>query len=136
MFFLFKKQDPFIAWMERINQENQPGPDINAFHFGIFDDGSILYLAGSKRYGKDEEWQEWQSYPPDFLPKEKDFILKNQFGRLYNDNEWKDQLNKVEYLIKEFIKSDKFKNHFISKGKAITLGFNGGDIIWLVKKPV
>jgi len=132
MFNLFKKKkDSVFSWLKRINKAEQPQAEINSFHFGILefeDTGYSLYLTGSSKYGKDEEWYCFS----DFTPKEKYFNLKEQFEKVYSSEEWKDVLYNTEFLIREFVASPEFKKHFISKAEAITLAFDDGDLVRII----
>ncbi len=129
-FNIFKKKekDSIEAWLWRLNQNESIPSEINSYHIGIIETtraGHELYLTGSKTYGKEDEWY----CSVDFTPKEKYFALEKQFRKRYSDNEWQEVLSKVTDLIKAFTLSEKYKEHFLSKAEAITLGFDDGDII-------
>lgn len=130
MFNLFKKKekDSINNWLWRLNANEKIPSEINSYFLGIFDDGSELYLIGSKMYDKDDQDDEWACFN-DFVPKEKGFLLGKQFKKIDNDDDGQKLLSKITDLIKEFTLSEKYDEHFLSKAEAIGLGFNGGDLV-------
>ena len=45
------------------------------------------------------------------------------------DLKWKQVMNKIKSQIKEYVKTEKFKNSSLAKGKVITMSFDDGDLV-------
>ncbi len=120
--------DSFDDWIDKLAKEENPGTDIIAYKFGIFEtpdypSGYSIYLIGAKNY--DSENDDWAVGFGDFKP-------ANAYLGL-PENEFKDQTwEKVQELIEQniirFTKTDKFKKSFLSNSKAIAVGFDDGDL--------
>ena len=111
-------------WIKNICQSESPDNSIIAYNFGLFksEKGYVIYLIGSKAF--DEEDQDW-ACNMDFEPNEKYLLLPDEF----QNQEWKEILNKVERQLKEITKAPTFNATFLSNAKAITTGFDDGDMI-------
>ncbi|MDX5345607.1 MAG: hypothetical protein LPK19_00025, partial [Hymenobacteraceae bacterium] len=104
-----------------------PGKSIVAFNFGLFEDeeegGYAMYLLGSKNY--DENDDSWAS-EEDYAPEENYFPLNSdEFFKL--DGE--EVQEKVVTIISRFVRSDAFNNSFLRNAKAITTGFDDGELV-------
>lgn len=62
-----------------------------------------------------------------------DYTPKNTYLGLpekeFKGKEWEEVQDLIEKKIKEFIKTDDFKNSFLGSAKVIAVGFDGGDLI-------
>jgi hypothetical protein len=119
----FKEQ--FNDWMTRLTKTEKPSTDIIAFNFGLFEteNGYTIYVIGAKTF--DEEDADWAS--------EVDFEPKDKYLEINPDEtkglEWNEVLEKAKVTIEQFVTSDKFENSFMRSAKAITTGFDDGDLL-------
>jgi len=115
----------FQDWLQSICITEKPHKSIIAYNVGIFEsvDGYMVYLIGSKEF--DEEDSDWATNE-DFIPKNKYYRLPKQE---FKDMKWDEVQTKIEQMLKDFINSDTFKRSFFSEAKAITTGFDDGDLI-------
>ena len=111
-------------WLFDLCDTESPDKSIIAFNFGLFEseDGYTIYLIGSKEF--DEDDPDWATNI-DFEPEEKYFPLATED---YNHLKWEQVLQKIKTQLEDFSKTDKFKSSFFSKAKAITTGFDDGDL--------
>lgn len=112
-------------WLFRICVTEKPEKSIIAYNFGLFEteNGYTIYLTGSKEYDKnDSDW----ATNNDFEPSITNYPLPSSE---YKSLKWEQVLDKIKSQIKDFTKTDKFKNSFFAKAKAITTGFDDGDLI-------
>jgi hypothetical protein len=114
----------FYEWLSKICETEKPGQSIIAYNFGIFEteEGYTIYLTGSTEF--DEEDSEWATNE-DFTPQSKYFPLSEDFSQL----NWENALKKIELMLKDFVNSETYNHSFFSKAKAITTGFDDGDLI-------
>jgi hypothetical protein len=112
-------------WLFRICDTEKPDKSIIAYNFGLFEtgDGYTIYLIGSKEYDKrDADW----ALNNDFEPEIKNYPLpKNEYKNL----KWEQVLDKIKSQLKAFAKTEKFHHSFFAKAKAITTGFDDGDLV-------
>jgi hypothetical protein len=118
---------PLWNWILDIVKTEIPSQNIIAFHFGIFEikKGYCFYLIGSNDY--DESNEDWVC-KNDFEPRTK--YLNIQFHNANKPN-WKNFLAITEELLSNFIKSAFFTSTFFYQAKAITTGFDDGNLITL-----
>lgn len=116
-----------INWIEKNIQVEKPDSSIAAYNFGLFEspEGYTIYLIGSKEFDADDS--DWATVE-DFTPKNKYYILP---PAEYKDLKWDQAFAKVESIIKGFMKSETYKNSFLAKAKAVTVGFDDGDLVRL-----
>jgi hypothetical protein len=114
----------FLKWTEKINQTERIDSSIVAYNFGLFEStkGYIMYLIGSKSFDKEDE--DWATNV-DFEPKEKYFELGKEFSK---DKDWQEVLKYSEKLIADFVNSNDFRNSIFGNAKAITTGFDDGNL--------
>ena len=114
-------------WIERILETEHPDSSIIAYNFGLFEtpEGYSIYLIGSKDF--DAEDGDWAT-GSDFEPKDKYYPLP---AKDYKNLKWEQALDKVEQSLREFKKSTTYKQSFLAKAKAVTTGFDDGDLIRL-----
>jgi hypothetical protein len=112
-------------WLFKMCDTETPDKSIIAYNFGLFEteNGYTIYLIGSKEYDKDD--QDWATNN-DFEPSLKYYPLPTS---QYKNLEWEKVLERIKYQLKDFTKTEKFKNSFFAKAKAITTGFDDGDLI-------
>ena len=112
-------------WLFHLCDVEHPGKSIIAYNFGIFEteNGYTIYLIGSKEFDKDDS--DWAANN-DFVPKSKYYPLPE---KEYKGLKWEKVLDKVKVHLEDFTKTGKFKNSFFAKAKAITTGFDDGDLV-------
>jgi hypothetical protein len=112
-------------WLLKICDTENPGSSIIAYHFGIFETqiGYTVYLTGSKEFDKDDS--DWV-LNDDFEPVQKYCPLPPDE---YKNLKWEQVLNRIKSQLKDFTKTEKFRKSFFSKAKAITTGFDDGDLV-------
>ena len=118
----------FNKWLTEICKKENPSDAIIAYNFGIFETpqgGYTVYLIGSKEF--DAEDSDWATND-DFFPDMKYFQMpQSEFRNI----KFEIALAKIEGMIKEFMKTETYRKSFFAKAKAITTGFDDGDLIRL-----
>lgn len=119
-----RTKENIIEWLGRMTQKESLDKDIIAFNFGLFEgeNGYMIYLVGSKEF--DDENYDWAANE-DFTPQEKYLPLT---GDEFKDLDWEQALNQVKQLLSEYINSDDFQKSLLKEAKAITTGFDDGDL--------
>lgn len=114
----------FSKWIKKIESTDLPNEKIIAFNFGLFESSEsyIIYLSGSEKYDtEDEDWACDVQYD-----------LKDKYFDLYsadlNNAKWEFILEFSISLIKDFMKTEDYKNSFLSKSEYITTGFDEGNL--------
>ncbi|HEX6429818.1 MAG TPA: hypothetical protein VF008_19125 [Niastella sp.] len=114
----------FNNWLTQICTTEKPEASIIAYNFGLLETGNgyTVYLIGSKLYDKEDT--DWAT-EEDFVPALRYYALSpSDFKQLQFDV----VQNKVKKMIKDFMKTDTYKKSFFAKAKAITIGFDDGDL--------
>jgi hypothetical protein len=114
------------TWLTNICLNEHPDESIIAYNIGIFQtpEGFSLYMIGSQNFdANDSDW----ATEIEFEPEEKYFVLSDDFSNL----DWDQVQYKSIHAIQEFMKMDVFKTSFLAKAKAITIGFDDGDLVRL-----
>lgn len=114
----------FNDWLAQICTTESPDDSIIAFNFGLFEteNGYMVYLVGSSTY--DEEDEDWAT-EEDFVPSIKYFELPpEEFRHLRFDV----VQQKVKAKIEAFMQTDIFKQSFLFRAVAITIGFDDGNL--------
>jgi hypothetical protein len=114
----------FNDWLAQICTTEKPDKSIVAYNFGLFEtsNGYTAYLIGSKTY--DPEETDWAT-EVDFAPTLKYYELPSlNFKHLQFDV----AQSNIKQMIKEFMKSSIYKQSFFMHAKAITIGFDDGDL--------
>lgn len=104
-------------WLTRLAETERPPADILAFHFGLFegDDSCSVYLVGSRDFNDDDE--DWVAND-DWLAKAKALELPaGDPDRITEE---------VAEAIGDFLESG---DSFLHDAKAITVGFDDGDLL-------
>ncbi|MDD2375634.1 MAG: hypothetical protein PHD23_09815 [Eubacteriales bacterium] len=129
MFNLFKKKnskDVFNGWMNQIVSNENPDEEIIAYNIGLIETekGYSAYFMGAKKY--DENDSDWACDFGDYTPKIKYLDLsKTELKKL----PWDEVQNKIIEFSTEFMKTKTYENSFLQKAKAITVGFDDGDLM-------
>ena len=114
----------FNNWLTQICTTEKPAKSIIAYNFGLLEtnNGYTVYLIGSKTY--DAEDTDWAT-EEDFVPALRYYELPpSDFKQLKFDV----AQNRVKQMVKDFMKTDTYKQSFLAKAKAITIGFDDGDL--------
>ncbi|MFL9483369.1 hypothetical protein ACI6Q2_11375 [Chitinophagaceae bacterium LWZ2-11] len=117
----------FQQWLYNICDNENPDKSIIAYNFGIFETetGYSVYLTGSNHFDKnDPDWATNEN----FIPKTKYYSLP---ASDYKDLTWEEILETIRLHLQDFINTEKYKNSFFINAKAITTGFDDGDLIYL-----
>ena len=114
-------------WFFKLSDSEKRDIDVIAYNFSLFETGSCyaIHLVDSIQYEKDggdtarkDEPDTYVNYFP---------LSKNEYEAL----EWKQVLNKIKSQLKEFVKTEKFKNSSFAKVKTMTMRFDDGDLLRL-----
>ena len=119
-------QKQFNEWVKSIIVNKSPGAKIIVYNFGIFQskNGYKLYLAGFENY--EIENDDWAAGLGDFIPENNYFDLPD---KEFTDLDWESVQNKVVELITNLISTNEFESSFLNDSRAITTGFDDGDLI-------
>lgn len=111
-------------WLTTIIETERPESSIIAYNFGLFqmEEGYTIYLTGSKVF--DEDDSDWATNN-DFEPKQKYLELSSEFKK----ENWEVLLQKMSKSVSLFLESKIGLKSFLSDAKAITIGFDDGDLI-------
>lgn len=112
-------------WLFKICETENPDDSIIAYNLGIFesDSGYTVYLTGSKEFDKDDS--DWV-LNDDFEPVQKYCPLPPDE---YQNLKWEQVLNRIKSQLMDFTRTEKFRKSFFSRAKAITTGFDDGDLV-------
>lgn len=111
-------------WITNICLTENPDKKIIAYNFGLFEteEGYTIYLMGSETYNKQND--DWAT-STDFSPQYDTYLLPL---KEYKNIEWDKTLKKITKELKLFTTTSIFKKSFLAKAKAITVGFDDGDL--------
>ena len=112
-------------WIKKLEDYSQPGKDIKALNFGLFesDEGFMIYLTGSKVYDyPNDDWATETDFEPIALYK---YLLLNTDDT--KNLEWDQLLEKVKMALENVIA--KHPNYHLFKNRTVTVGFDDGDLI-------
>jgi hypothetical protein len=128
-FFKMTFDQLFTKWIQKIIRTENPGKELIAYKFGIFEtpdisSGYYIYLIGTKTYSKKND--DWASGMGDYTPRDTYLGLPE---KEFKDKEWEEVQDVIENKIREFIKTDDFKNSFFNSAKVIAVGSDGADLI-------
>jgi hypothetical protein len=113
----------FCAWLERISKKEKPPKSVVAYNIGLFEstNGYSAYLVGADEYS--EEDSDW-ACDETFTPKERYFLLPDET----KGQAWQVVLDRVARAAKDFLKTPAGKSSLFAKAKAVTVGFDDGDL--------
>jgi hypothetical protein len=117
-------EQQFNQWMAAMNAKEHPDKDIIAFNFGLFEtiEGFTIYLIGTKEF--DEDDGDW-AIEPDYEP-------AHEYLEINPDEteglQWNDVLKRAVDIITRYVNSEEFHHSILKDAKAITTGFDDGDL--------
>lgn len=110
-------------WLSGIISREKPTNEIIAYNIGLFQTahGYTAYLCGAKKYSaEDDDWATEEA----FTPKERYFPFPPELAK---GMIWK-QAEKVTIdAVRAFLAEN--PNSFLAKAKAVTVGFDDGDLV-------
>jgi hypothetical protein len=112
------------AWLRRVSATETPPPSIIAFNVGLLqtEDGFSAYLIGAERYdAEDPDWACDES----FTPRERYVALPIR----RSETKWEQVLEQTAQAVRGFLSSKEGASAFFSKARAITVGFDDGDLV-------
>jgi len=114
-----------IKWLGEIEgHTGTPPEDVIAFNFGLFesDQGWMMYLVGGFEYSEDND--DWACIE---LPKKEYMYLR--FPDNFQSSSWEEILELSSTTLKELEKEGLLNKTLLKRAKAITTGFDDGDLI-------
>lgn len=109
-------------WLSRVVNEERPSASVVAFNVGLFEtaDGYRVYLMGADSF--EEGSGDW-ACEETFTPRER--YLEVPAGAFVD---WKDVQRATAGVMRGFLESDEGRTSFLSGAKAVTVGFDDGDL--------
>jgi hypothetical protein len=110
------------SWLERVSAKEEPPKSVVAFNVGLLEteDGYSAYLVGADRF--DEDDSDW-ACEESFTPKERYLAIpRGTFKK------WEAVQAAVVDATRKFLTSAVGKKSFLAKAKAVTVGFDDGDL--------
>jgi hypothetical protein len=116
--------DALVAWLRRVSATETPPSSVIAFNIGLFetDGGFMAYLVGAEHF--DPENADWAS-DESFTPRDRYVLLPAQRGELT----WQTVLVLAGDAARGFIASPEGVSTFLGKARAVTVGFDDGDLV-------
>lgn len=114
-----------LEWLKNIEkQDGIPPEEVVAFNFGLIesDQGYLMYLVGGFEYSEEDD--DWASLK---VP-EKDYRYLRFPDELQSES-WEQILEYSETVLKSLEKDGELSKTLVSKAKAITTGFDDGELI-------
>ena len=111
------------TWLEEVVRDEKPSPSVIAFNIGLFEspEGYCAYLSGAERYSnEDPDWACEEA----FTPAHRYCVLGEPAGR-----GWKEVQGSVVDSVRRFLDSPPGAASFLAKARAVTVGFDDGDLI-------
>ena len=112
-------------WFFKLCDKEKSEKDSIAYIFALYETENCyaIYLSVLKEREKDDKAGTTNN---DDDPSDEYYPLsKNDYKVL----KWDQVINKIKSQIKEFSKTEKFKNSSLAKAKAITMSFDDGDLV-------
>lgn len=116
--------EEIIKWLEVIEQnDGTPPEEVIAFNFGLFESnqGWMMYLVGGFEYSEDDD--DWACIE---LPKD-DYRYYRLPDKLQTKS-WEEILKLTVFTLKELEKEGLLNKTLLKKAKAITTGFDEGEL--------
>ncbi len=113
-----------VDWLRRILVAEAPPPDVVAFNVGLIEteNGYAAYLIGSKSFDPgDDDW----ACSEDFSPTER----YCEIGAGRSDETWEAVRDRVAEEVRKFLSTPEAQNSFLGRAKAVTVGFDDGDLL-------
>jgi hypothetical protein len=115
-------------WLSNLVSHNKSKKNIAEYKFGLFEstDNNTLYVVGVNTYfaGRDSAFARIEFKPSNMYFK----LPKSEYENLNRDQ----LIDSLTSQLKDFSKSDEFKNSFFTKSDMVIFETNG-EIIWLKK---
>lgn len=117
-------EDSIHGWLSRIVISERPSKKVIAYNIGLLEteDGYSAYLIGAEEY--DDEDSDW-ACDEAFVPTEKYLKLPASEFKLGG---WESAMKKVVKAVKGALKKPDMQSSFLAKAKAVTVGFDDGDL--------
>ena len=113
-------------WLSNVCNHNKSKKKIEEYKFGLFEStgDNTLYVVGVNSYfeGRDSSFTRIEFKPTNMYFK----LPKSQFDNLDRDH----FIDTLTSQLKDFSKSDEFKNSFFTRANKVVFETNG-EIIWL-----
>lgn len=113
----------FSSWLGRISQTETPPSSVIAYNIGLVEtnDGFSAYLIGADEFDpEDSDWACEES----FTPEERYFPIPQGVS----SNDWSEVHRQVADALRKFLSSANGKKSFLAKAKAVTVGFDDGEL--------
>ena len=112
-------------WIKKLENYSQPGKDITALNFGLFESDKrfMIYLTGSRSYdSSNDDWASEVDYEPISLYK---YLLlsTNDVVKL----KWDGVSQAINSVLKNIIAEN--PSYKLFKNRVVTAGFDEGDLI-------
>lgn len=115
---------PITDWLRRVSSTESPPASVIAFNIGLFETegGYSACLTGADHFDpNDDDWACDEIFRPRehylALPLDRDTVT------------WQQALVLVADAVREFVAAGEHANAFLAKAAAVTVGFDGGDLI-------
>ena len=111
-----------LEWLERLAASETPGTDIVAYNIGIFETerGYCAYLTGARHFDPDDD--DW-AVAAEFAPAERFLVLDRQ------PLQWQQVLALFVAALRQFLTQAIGRSSFLGRAAAVTVGFDGGDLV-------
>ncbi|MBT1688663.1 hypothetical protein [Dawidia soli] len=118
-------KEEFADWIASITATEKIPKNIVAFNFGLFqtDKGYGVYLVGAKVYDPDDDDR---ATADDYGPSEKYLVIPPAEVKKIK---WDKVLEKAVAMLEAYVASSDFKKSFLKNAKAITTGFDDGELV-------
>jgi hypothetical protein len=110
------------AWLGRIVSQESPSNEVIAYNIGLFEtpQGYTAYLCGARKYSaEDGDWATEEA----FTPRERYF----PFPPVMKVMKWEQAQKVTINVVRTFLAEN--PNSFLAKAKAVTVGFDDGDLV-------
>ena len=115
--------ESLAAWLNRVNAVEQPPESVVAYNIGLLEtpDGYSAYLMGADHF--DPEDSDW-ACEETFTPQERYFAM----SRADVGGDWHAAQSAVVAAAQSYLQSAAGKTSFLANAKAVTVGFDDGDL--------
>lgn len=115
----------FIDWLDNIEKlDGKPPIDVIAYNFGLMesDQGFVMYIVGGFEYSEEDD--DWACIEPPTKP-----YRYLRFPDELQAKSWNFILDYSEGLLKDLEKEGSLGKTILQDAKAITTGFDDGELI-------
>ena len=114
-----------LKWLAEVEKmDGIPPADVVVFHLGVYksDEGFVMYLVGGFEYTEEnDDWAHLEMPKQDY----RYWLLPENV----QDKPWQLAVEYAKNTLLELEEEGKFDNNILMHAKAITTGFDEGDII-------